>query len=142
MSFLSIFRKFAFFNGRSTDGLRDEDLDFQKWINAHRAWRQRLVALLEGNSKEQLDEQAVCRDDRCELGHWIHGNGQRFYGDESAFQRLTNDHAAFHRAAGEVVSLHRQQDERQARRVLNGEFDLCSVRVISGLEALEQRVKS
>lgn len=141
MALFDFFRKLSFFKGRSTEGLREEDLDFQKWIGAHRNWRQRLVAYIDGTSGETLDEAVICRDDRCDLGKWIHGNGTKFYGGEVPFQRLVGDHAAFHRAAGEVVGLFKASGEKEARRTLTGDFDLCSMRVIDGLEQLERRVK-
>lgn len=142
MAFFDIFRKLSFFRGRSTDGLQEEDLDFQKWIMAHRDWRRRLLAYIDGQSTETLDAAVICCDDRCELGKWIHGNGTRFYGSESTFRQLRSDHAAFHRAAGEVVSQFGEHGEKQARRTLNGEFDRHSMHVIAGLEQLERQVKS
>ena len=141
MALFDFFRKFSFFKGRSTEGLLEEDLDFQKWIAAHRNWRQRLVAYLDGSSSETLDESVICHDNRCDLGKWIHGNGNKFYGDVPVFQRLIQDHAAFHRSAAEVVGQFKQGGEKDARRILNGEFDLCSMRVISGLEQLERQVR-
>lgn len=141
MALFDFFRKFSFFKGRSTEGLLEEDLDFQKWIAAHRNWRQRLVAYLDGSSSETLDESVICHDNRCDLGEWIHGNGNKFYGDVPVFQRLIQDHAAFHRSAAEVVGQFKQGGEKDARRILNGEFDLCSMRVIGGLEQLERQVR-
>lgn len=140
MAIFDMFKKFAFFKGRTTEGLQAEDLDFQKWIGAHRNWRQRLIAYIDGSGTETLDEVVVCRDDRCELGQWLHGNGQRFYAGENIFQRLVNDHAAFHQAAGKVISIFKSKGERDARRKLTGDFDLCSVRVIDDLNQLERRV--
>lgn len=141
MALFDLFRNFSFFKGRTTEGLNEEDLDFQKWIMAHRDWRRRLVAYIEGASNETLDEKVICCDDRCDLGHWIHGNGQKFYGDEAVFQQLVGDHAAFHRAAGDVVGQYKTSGEKDARRILNGDFDLRSMHVINGLEQLERKVK-
>lgn len=141
MALFDFFKKMSFFSGRSTEGLQEEDLDFQKWIAAHRDWRRRLLAYIDGVSDEKLDETVICHDNRCDLGKWIHGNGGKFYGGEAVFQQLQQDHAAFHRSAGEVVSQFKQQGEKHARRTLNGEFDLHSMHVVSGLEQLEQQVK-
>ncbi len=142
MALFNFFRKFSFFQGRNTEGLNDEDLDFQKWIGAHRDWRRRLIAYIDGQSTEQLDETVICCDDRCELGKWIHSNGKRFYEGEGTFRQLRDDHAAFHRAAGEVVGTFKVHGERQARRTLNGDFDRHSMHVIAGLEKLERTVKA
>jgi hypothetical protein len=142
MALFDFFKKFSFFGGRSTEGLREEDLDFQKWVAAHRDWRRRLLEYIDGIGKEELDETIVCQDNRCELGKWIHGNGRKFYGGEAIFQRLVYDHAAFHRSAGKVISLFKKRDEKNAHRALNSEFDLHSMHVINALEQLEHRVKS
>ncbi len=96
MALFNFFRKLSFFANRSTEGLQEEDLDFQKWIAAHRDWRRRLQAYIDGLSTEQLDEKAISCDDRCDLGKWIHGNGRRFYGSENNFRQLQADHAHFH----------------------------------------------
>lgn len=142
MALFDFFRKFSFFKDRSTDGLHEDDLNFQKWISIHSDWRRRLLEYIDGIGSEELDENLICHDNRCELGKWIHGNGSKFYGGESIFQRLQLDHAAFHRSAGKVVSLFKNHDERHARRTLNSEFDLHSMHVVSALEQLERRVKS
>ena len=141
MAFFNFFSKLNFFAGRSTEGLQEEDLDFQKWIAAHRNWRRRLLDFLDGNSSEALDAQVIGCDDRCDLGRWIHGNGHKFYGNEATFKRLVGDHAAFHRSAGSVVSQFRQGDEKEARRTLNGDFDRHSMHVVSALETLEKQVR-
>ncbi len=141
MALFDFFRKLNFFANRSTEGLREEDLDFQKWIAAHRDWRRRLQAYIDGLSTEQLDEKVISCDDRCDLGKWIHGNGRRFYGSESNFRQLQTDHAHFHKAAGEVVSCYKEKGEREAKRALHGDFDRYSMHVITGLEKLEQQVK-
>ena len=141
MALFEFFRKLNFFQGRSTDGLREEDLDFQKWIEIHRDWRHRLVAYIDGISQETLDETVICLDNRCELGRWLQGHGKQFYGDEAIFQRLVHDHAAFHRSAGDVVAQFKSHGEKNARRTLHGEFDLHSMHVVNALEQLEQRVK-
>ncbi len=141
MAFFDFFRKLSFFKGRSTEGLNEEDLDFQKWVSAHRDWRRRLTLFIQGASQEALDEHVICHDDRCDLGRWIHSNGKRFYGDQHVFHQLVEDHAAFHVAAGEVVRQYKAQGEKEARRTLNGAFDLYSMHVVSGLEKLEVIVK-
>jgi hypothetical protein len=142
MSFFDFFRKLSFFKGRSVEGLQEEDLDFQKWIAAHRNWRRRLQDYIDGMSVESLDENAICHDDRCELGKWIHGNGWKFYKEENTFQQLVTDHACFHRSAAEVVVYHKKNDEKSARKTLQGDFDRYSMHVISALERLEKQVKA
>ena len=80
-------------------------LDFQAAIRAHHAWKERLDALLQERSREQMDPVAICRDDLCELGQWIHGGGRRVFGHLDVFEDLRRHHADFHLVAAEVVNL-------------------------------------
>lgn len=142
MAFFDFFRKLSFFAGRDTSGMQAEDLDFAKWVVAHRNWRLRLVNFIEGSSQEKLDEKAVCQDHLCDLGKWIHGNGARFYGDVELFKDVRSRHAVFHHCAGEVIRRYKSDGETAARKLLETEFDRASVQVVLGLEALERQVKA
>ncbi|MBI4757104.1 MAG: CZB domain-containing protein [Betaproteobacteria bacterium] len=141
MAFFDFLRRFSFFRGRNTEGLREEDVDFQKWINAHREWRRRLTGYIDGTSEETLDENVVCRDDRCDLGKWINGNGTKFYAELPVFQQMRRNHSEFHVSAGQVVKVYKASGRQAARKMLHADFDLCSLRVVVGLESLERQVK-
>jgi hypothetical protein len=141
MGLFDFFRGLNFFRGRDTGGIADEDLDFAKWVKAHRDWRTRLIAYINGTGNEALDEHVVCRDDRCELGKWIYRGGIRYYGDLPVFQKLKDHHADFHASAGRVVSVFKVEGLGAAKKALHADFDLNSMRVIRGLEALERQVK-
>lgn len=141
MALFDFFRKLSFFKGRDTSDLQDEDLDFQKWIAAHRDWRRRLASYIDGTGEETLDENVICVDNRCELGKWIHGHGGKFYGELGNFQQMVQDHASFHQAAGQVVRFYKQDGAQAARKALNTDFDRYSLRVVSALESLEKQVR-
>lgn len=140
MGLFDFFRKLAFFRGRDTEGLAEEDLDFQKWIKAHRDWRARLIAFIGGTSEERLDEYEVCRDDRCALGQWIHGHGTQYYGDVDVFEQLKTHHRDFHVSAGMVIAMFKKAGAQAATKALHQEFDLNSMRVVRSIEALERTV--
>lgn len=142
MAFFDFFRKLAFFKGRDTADLKEEDLDFQKWVAAHRDWRRRLTQYIDGTSEETLDENVICLDNRCDLGKWIHSNGHRHYGDLPVFQSIVRDHAHFHQCAGQVVRFYKNDGLPAARKLLNSDFDVYSLKVVSGLENLERQVNS
>lgn len=140
MALFDFLRKFRFFRGRDTAGIAEEDLDFSKWVKAHRDWRARLIAYINGDSTEILEEAVVCRDDRCALGQWIHGSGAHYYGDVDVFQQLKSHHADFHLSAGMVVAMFKKAGGKAATKTLHQDFDLNSIRVIRGIEALERKV--
>ncbi|MBK6850294.1 MAG: CZB domain-containing protein [Burkholderiales bacterium] len=111
-------------------------LDFQAAIRAHHAWKERLDALLQERSREQMDPVAICRDDLCELGQWIHGGGRRAFGHLEVFEDLRRHHADFHLVAAEVVHAARSGREDHARKLMESEYQLESEQVQSRLAEL------
>jgi aerotaxis receptor len=141
MGLFDFTRGISFFQGKDTEGLTQDDIDFAKWVAAHRNWRRRLSDYVHGSSREEFDENVVCRDDCCELGAWIHGNGHRFYGQLPVFGKLHDYNADFHRRAGHVVRVFKIEGRHAATKALHTEFDLASLQVIEHLESLEHEVK-
>lgn len=70
-------------------------------IAAHAQWKIKFRKAIDG--KEQLDNRTICRDDCCELGKWLHGEGKRRHGASGEFQTLMLRHKAFHTEAGKVA---------------------------------------
>jgi methyl-accepting chemotaxis protein len=141
MGLFDFMRGISFFQGKDTEGLTHDDIDFAKWVAAHRNWRKRLSDYIHGSGHEELDENIVCKADRCELGKWIAGNGNRFYGKLPVFGKLRDHHSEFHRCAGRVVRVYKSEGHHAATKALNTEFDLVSLKVIEHLESLEHEVK-
>ena len=78
-----------------------DGFDFGKAIEAHRAWKVKLRKAIA--DREQLDADTICRDDRCPLGQWLHGEGGRRWGSKPSFVDLLRKHADFHQEAGSVA---------------------------------------
>jgi len=92
-------------------------MDFEGAIKAHSTWMLRLYSYAEGTSREKLDAQMIAKDNLCELGKWIQGEGLR-YGREPEFQELVKAHAAFHKSAAAIVDLVDQGRRASAEKVL------------------------
>lgn len=141
MAFFDVFRRLSFFKGRNTAGMTAEDLDFEKWIEAHRAWRRRLTDHINGSGGETFDVETVCRDDRCALGQWIHSHGTAYYGDLEIFRTMRHHHAEFHRSAGGVIHCFRTEGAAAAKKMMRADFDRNSFLVISDLKFLENTIR-
>jgi len=72
-------------------------------ITAHVNWKLRIHALLSGKLSEKLDPGSITRDNVCELGKWLYGEGKGQMSGE-AHSELTAAHAAFHKEAARIVS--------------------------------------
>lgn len=116
-------------------------LDLQAAMAAHESWKIRLEGYLSGYHAEPMRPEEICFDDRCELGHWIHGGGRRTLGHLPAFTRLVEDHKTFHHAAANVLSLHQAGLFDDARRMRNGSYRSASRGVMLALETMKHVVE-
>lgn len=62
------------------------EFDFDAAIEAHRQWKVRLRKAIA--DRTALDADAICRDDRCSLGQWMHGTGRQRWSGQPGFCRL------------------------------------------------------
>jgi hypothetical protein len=111
-------------------------LDFQAAIRAHHVWKERLDAMLQQASREQLDPVTTCRDDLCDLGQWIYGNGRRVFGHLELFEDLRKHHADFHLVAAEIVHAVRAGRPEHAGQLMAKDYPLSSDQVQRGLAEL------
>ena len=95
------------------------DFDFDQAIEAHRQWKVRLRSAIA--NQQSLDADTICRDDRCPLGQWLHGQGGHRWGDRPDFVQLIDRHREFHQAAGQV-----------ARSINAGQYDNAERMIGSG----------
>jgi hypothetical protein len=112
------------------------DLDIHVALSAHENWKNRLQAYLDGTSKEVFDANAICFDNRCELGKWIHSTGKARLGLHPGFTALMSHHKMFHFAASNVVALKNRGKTAQANAMLQGQFSQFSKSVERDLNAL------
>jgi hypothetical protein len=69
-------------------------------ISAHGAWIARFRRFFGG--QEKLDAAVVSKNDQCEFGKWLNGDGKKLL-DSANHQEIHKMHTEFHRVAGEVV---------------------------------------
>lgn len=116
-------------------------MDFDAAVKAHSNWLLRLFGYAKGTSKEKLDPKTIAKDNVCDLGKWLYGDGQRYAG-EPEFPELIKTHAAFHRSAAFVVELVDQRKGAEAQQILSSkDSDYCqgSFKVIGLLRKLEKK---
>lgn len=105
-------------------------------IDAHSKWKVRLRMFLSGTG-EKLDPAVVERDNQCDLGKWIHGEGAR-HGASADYQKLRTEHALFHRCAAKVVRTAMAGKKAEAGAMLTeaGEFTQTSQKTVIAIQAL------
>ena len=117
-------------------------LNFDSAIHKHTLWKSRFRAAISQDAT--LDVAAIEKDDCCELGRWLAGDGN------SRFSKLTNyahcvlSHAAFHKEAGRVARLINEKKYTEAEAMLGEEspFSRLSCVLLSAFAELEREANS
>ena len=115
-------------------------MNFDDAVSAHTKWKIRLRANIDG-SGEKLDPAVVARDDACDLGKWIHGEGSR-YKLLPEHQALRTAHAKFHKCASDVVARNAKGQKAEAEKLManGGDFARNSNETISAIMAMKRVV--
>jgi len=111
-------------------------MDFDDAIAAHIKWKVRLGQFIDGTSAETLNSADVCRDDLCDLGKWIHGEGAAFKA-AAHYQDLVKKHANFHVCAADVVKKVEGGDKVGAKAALGGPFVGASRETVAAIMTLK-----
>ena len=113
---------------------------FRAAVEAHTKWKSRLRMCID--NRDRCTDPAVAeKDDACDLGKWIYGDGQRFSADDD-YRKLCKDHADFHRCAASIIRSVQQERTGEAEKLLAGEYAKVSTRVIGMLSHLKSRCKT
>lgn len=108
-------------------------MNFEDAISAHQKWKSRLRMQIDGTAKETLDPALVCRDNQCDLGKWIHGEGAAQMGAKPEYIEVKTTHAQFHRVAGDIVTKAKAGDKAGAAAALEGPFYDASSKVVQAI---------
>lgn len=115
-------------------------MDFDDAIAAHVTWKVRLSQFVEGTRTERISSSDVERDNLCDLGKWIHGEGAAFKAAPH-YQDLVSKHAHFHIRAAEVVRKVENGDKEGARLALRGLADVSRETVAAIMEVQKEAAK-
>lgn len=77
-------------------------MNFDDAIKAHTSWKMKLSAYISKPDKS-LDHNVVCKDNMCDLGKWIHGEGGVKLSADNEFGKLKKTHAEFHIEAASII---------------------------------------
>lgn len=114
-------------------------MNFDDAIAAHIKWKVRLNQFIDGTGSEKLDSNVVCKDNLCDLGKWIYGEGSKYKAMPS-HKTLVERHAGFHRCAADVVKKVEGGDKTAAKAMLSGVFAAASKDTIGAIMELKKAV--
>ena len=112
-------------------------MNFDDAIAAHIKWKVRLTQFIDGTSAEKLQSATVCKDNLCDLGKWIYGEGVK-YKPLPHYQDLVKKHANFHICAADVVKKVEGGDKPGAKTSLGGPFANASKETVTAIMELKK----
>ena len=113
-------------------------MDLNNAIAAHAAWKTKLRMAI--TRKEAMDAGTISKDNQCELGKWLYGEGKAKCGGHPEFTSLIEKHKAFHIEAGKVATLINEKKFEQAEKSIDGQvpFATASAAVGVAINALKK----
>lgn len=119
-------------------------MDLDRAVLAHSQWKKRLKDHINGQGQIEAAVLAqLGKDDQCELGVWLYGEGRKHIG-LAAFTDLKDKHAKFHISAASVVRGAHTLSQGQALELIDpfkSEFGRASSDVINAISTLKAAVK-
>ena len=117
-------------------------MDFDAMISAHTQWKVRFRKLVD-TPGERLDADAVGKDNQCELGKWLYGEGTQ-HERLGEYNELKAKHARFHLAAADVIRSLNSGASAKAEEMLDplsGGFGRAASDCVNAIVALRNQVK-
>ncbi len=71
-------------------------------IQKHMEWKVKFRTAI--TKQEQMDSLTIGKDNCCELGKWLHGEGKTQCGSLKSYEPTLTRHAAFHVEAGKIAT--------------------------------------
>ncbi len=113
--------------------------DLDNMLLAHSRWKMKLRAAIQGH--EQIDAQTAGRDDQCELGKWLYGEGKE-YARLDEYNDLRTKHARFHASIPQLIEQARSASPEKALELMDpiSDFGHASSECISAIASLKRAI--
>ena len=92
-------------------------MDLSKAVDAHTQWKTKFRVAISGH--QTMDAATISKDNCCELGKWLHGEGKSKCGNLPSHSDCLKKHAAFHVEAGKVAAAINDKNFTLAESMLN-----------------------
>lgn len=117
-------------------------MNFDTAVEAHMAWKIKFRVAMQ--NRQQLDEASIGRDNCCELGKWLHGEGSIRHGGLPSFAPCVQKHAEFHREAAQVAHAINRGEFARAEALLgpSSSYSSASGAVVLHLGKLRREVEA
>ncbi len=88
--------------------------------------------------QQSLNPDVIGKDDCCELGEWLYGEGKLHYGNLNAFRELLINHAEFHLEARKIALATKQNTPLEIEAMMKdgSVFSILVLKIASSIDYL------
>ena len=86
-------------------------------VQTHAQWKTKLRSAI--SKHEQMDIATLSRDDCCELGQWLHGEGAKRFSQLASHKDCVQKHVMFHAEVTKVATAVNAKKFEQAESMLD-----------------------
>lgn len=112
-------------------------MDLGRAISTHQDYKLRLSLFVINGAGEVPNPDTCGRDDRCELGQWILGEGAERFGTTVEHASLKAIHTQFHRGAAAVIRAILGGDREGAQKALERDLFPLSTEVVVAINRIK-----
>lgn len=107
-------------------------------ISAHAQWKTKFRMAI--TKHETMDAATIGKDNCCELGKWLYGEGRSLHSSKPQFTALLAKHKAFHGEAGKVATVINAKKFEEAEKMISGAspFGVASNEVGMAISSLKR----
>ncbi|MBC3880236.1 CZB domain-containing protein [Undibacterium sp. LX40W] len=92
-------------------------MDLKNAIEKYAEWKTKFRLVIK--RRESMDSVTIAKDNCCELGKWLYGEGKLNFGHMTAHHECIANHAKFHVEAGKIASTINARDFKRAAGMLD-----------------------
>jgi methyl-accepting chemotaxis protein len=109
-------------------------------LQTHIDWKVKFRTAI--SKQEQMDAATIAKDNCCELGKWLHGEGKTQHGSLTSYAPVLTKHAAFHVEAGKIATAINAQKYTEAEAMLGGGTPFTNVSSEVGVAIMRLKVET
>jgi methyl-accepting chemotaxis protein len=94
-------------------------MDLDQAIQAHSAWKIKFRTAI--SQQQTMDVATISKDNCCDLGKWLHGDGKLEFGGLASHADCVAKHATFHVEAGKVAGVINAKRYSDAQRMIDAD---------------------
>lgn len=103
-------------------------MNLEAAIQKHEEWKTRFFTAM--TQHLMMDPAIIEKDNYCQLGKWLHGEGKTQFGNLSSYADCVSSHASFHVEAAKVAQTINSKNFVEAENMLGNGSSLTNASIV------------